>query len=244
MLTHVDLFSGIGGFALACKWNGIKTVQFVEIDPFCQKVLQKNFPGVSIHDDIKTFHWTGDSPFILTGGFPCQPFSAAGKRKGKEDDRYLWPEMFRVISEAKPAWIIGENVTGFYTMGGVQEVIDDLEGIGFECQPFLIPSCAIGTGFIGERIWMVGKAKSIGFSKRQVDNRPIIESDVRMPCSFMECSGLEDVWQEAESKLYGIGDGLPKTLDEHRMKALGNSIVPQVAAEIIRGIINASQASN
>ena len=147
--THLDLFSGIGGFALAARWAGIETVQFVEIDPFCQKVLRKNFPGVSIHDDIKTFTYAADtdnpwgnrgqgemqlrrsncrhiknfdgknlqsSPFILTGGFPCQPFSCAGKRRGKEDDRYLWPEMLRVISELRPAWVLAENVTGIISM--------------------------------------------------------------------------------------------------------------------------------
>ena len=115
--THLDLFSGIGGFALAARWAGIKTVQFVEIDPFCQKVLQKNFPGVPIHDDIKTFDGTKyPNVFLLTGGFPCQPFSCAGKRRGKEDDRYLWEEMLRVIKEFKPTWIIGENVAGINSL--------------------------------------------------------------------------------------------------------------------------------
>ena len=142
-LTHLDLFSGIGGFALAARWAGIETVQFVEIDPFCQKVLTKNFPGVPIHDDIKTFAyserggrngqtisiqpgesrqesdvptWSDKRPFLLTGGFPCQPFSCAGKRRGKEDDRALWPEMLRVIQEVRPYWIIGENVAGINSL--------------------------------------------------------------------------------------------------------------------------------
>jgi len=135
--THLDLFSGIGGFALAARWAGIKTVQFVEIDKFCQQVLRKNFPGIPIHDDIKTFTNTDrnglqepwakqqtsgdrqlfqDRPFLLTGGFPCQPFSCAGKRRGKEDDRYLWEEMLRVIKEFKPRWIIGENVAGINSL--------------------------------------------------------------------------------------------------------------------------------
>ena len=145
----LSLFSGIGGFSLAWKWCGGKTIQFVEIDPFCQKVLAKHFPGVPIHDDIKTFTYAspiknderergnmgnqteggeggnapaiignqyGQHPFLLTGGFPCQPFSCAGKRRGKEDDRYLWPEMLRVISDAKPTWVIAENVNGLTSM--------------------------------------------------------------------------------------------------------------------------------
>ena len=116
-MNHVDLFSGIGGFALAARWAGLETVQFVEIDPFCRKVLQKNFKGVPIHDDIKTFDGTKyPNVFLLTGGFPCQPFSCAGKQRGTNDDRYLWPEMLRVISEVRPCWIIGENVAGINSL--------------------------------------------------------------------------------------------------------------------------------
>jgi len=116
-MNHVDLFSGIGGFALAAQWAGIQTVQFVEIDKFCQQVLRKNFPGIPIHDDIKTFDGTKyPNVFLLTGGFPCQPFSCAGKRMGAEDDRALWPEMLRVISEVRPRWIIGENVAGINSL--------------------------------------------------------------------------------------------------------------------------------
>ena len=151
---HIDLFSGIGGFALACRWNGIETVQFVEIDPFCQKVLNKNFPGVPIHDDIKTFKYDGEPPFILTGGFPCQPYSCAGKRKGAEDDRALWPEMLRVIQEAKPRWVIGENVAGFVSMG-LDQCISDLEGEGYEVQTFIIPACAVNAPHRRDRVWIV-----------------------------------------------------------------------------------------
>lgn len=116
-LTHIDLFSGIGGFSLAARWAGIQTVQFVEIDKFCQQVLRKNFPGIPIHDDIKTFDGTKyPNVFLLTGGFPCQPFSCAGKQRGTDDNRYLWPEMLRVISEVRPCWIIGENVAGINSL--------------------------------------------------------------------------------------------------------------------------------
>ena len=193
--THLDLFSGIGGFALAARWAGIETVQFVEIDPFCQKVLRKNFPGVSIHDDIKTFTYAADtdnpwgnrgqgemqlrrsncrhiknfdgknlqsSPFILTGGFPCQPFSCAGKRRGKEDDRYLWPEMLRVISEARPTWVIGENVAGFINMG-LNDCISDLENQGYEVQAFIIPACAVNAPHRRDRVWIVANNQRGGF---------------------------------------------------------------------------------
>ena len=208
-MKHIDLFSGIGGFALAARWAGIKTVQFVEIDPFCQKVLAKNFSGVPIHDDIKTFHWpitdtesrndkeqsgtiitegsfiegrkqeiriehgghidtsrnglarrnnpTKSEPLILTGGFPCQPYSCAGKRRGKEDDRALWPEMLRIISEAKPNWVIGENVGGFVNMG-LEDCISDLEGEGYEVQAFIIPACAVNAPHRRDRVWIVANS--------------------------------------------------------------------------------------
>jgi len=115
-LLAIDLFSGIGGFSLGLQRAGYKTVQFVEIDPFCQKVLNKNFPGVPIHDDIKTFKYSGASPFILTAGTPCQPASCAGKRRGKDDDRWLWDEVIRVIRHVKSRWIILENVLGLATL--------------------------------------------------------------------------------------------------------------------------------
>jgi DNA (cytosine-5)-methyltransferase 1 len=155
-LTHIDLFSGIGGFSLAARWAGLDTIVFCERDKFCQKVLNKHWPEVPIHDDITTFDGTKYSNvFLLTGGFPCQPFSCAGKRRGKEDDRYLWPEMLRVISEVKPYWIIGENVAGFIDMG-LDDCISDLEREGYEVQAFIIPACAVNAPHRRDRVWIVG----------------------------------------------------------------------------------------
>jgi DNA (cytosine-5)-methyltransferase 1 len=152
----LDLFSGIGGFSLAASWtNQIKTVAFCEIDPFCQKVLKKHWPDVPIFDDITRLR--GDdigTADIITGGFPCQPFSCAGKRRGKEDDRYLWPEMLRVISEARPAWVIGENVAGFIGMG-LDDCVSDLENQGYEVQAFVIPACAVNAPHRRDRVWIV-----------------------------------------------------------------------------------------
>jgi DNA (cytosine-5)-methyltransferase 1 len=159
-LTHIDLFSGIGGFALAARWAGIETVQFVEIDKFCQKVLKKHWPGVPIHDDITTFDGTKYSNvFLLTGGFPCQPFSCAGKRRGKEDDRYLWPEMLRIIQEVRPRWIIGENVDGFINMG-LDDSISDLEREGYSVQAFVLPACAVNAPHRRDRVWIVANSTS------------------------------------------------------------------------------------
>lgn len=115
MLKHLDLFSGIGGFALAAKWvGGIETIAFSEIDPFCCKVLEKNFPGIKNYGDVRNV--TEKEAWLITGGFPCQPFSIAGKRRGKNDDRYIWPEMFRVIQQTKPDWVICENAFNFVNM--------------------------------------------------------------------------------------------------------------------------------
>ena len=165
--THIDLFSGIGGFTLAAQACGFKTVLFCEIDDFCQKVLNKHWPEVPIIPDIRDIDgtkWRGAT--LLTGGFPCQPFSQAGQQRGKEDDRFIWPEMLRVISKARPTWVIGENVTGIRSMEvgeGIadmdsedddekegfarytvvlDEICSQLEDIGYEVQPIIIPAFA------------------------------------------------------------------------------------------------------
>jgi len=157
--THLDLFSGIGGFALSAKWAGFKTVGFCEIDPYCQAVLRKHWPQVPIHTDIKELRggaYRGCS--LLTGGFPCQPFSHAGKQRGKDDDRYLWPEMLRVIREARPAWIIGENVAGIVNMA-LDQVCADLEAEGYEVEPLIIPACGVDAPHKRDRVWIVANAE-------------------------------------------------------------------------------------
>jgi DNA (cytosine-5)-methyltransferase 1 len=159
-MNHLDLFSGIGGFALAAKWAGFDTIQFCEKDKFCQKVLAKNFPLIPIHDDIKTFEYTKPVT-IITGGFPCQPFSIAGKQKGVKDDRYLWPEFLRIIKQSKPIWIIAENVTGIVEME-LDNITHDLDNEGYETQTFIIPASAAKAPHRRERIWIVAYARSIG----------------------------------------------------------------------------------
>jgi DNA (cytosine-5)-methyltransferase 1 len=159
---HVDLFSGIGGFSLGLERAGFKTIVFCEQDKFCQKVLNKHWPDIPIEPDIKTFDgkkYAG--AFILTGGFPCQPFSCAGKRRGKEDERALWPEMFRVIQEVRPTWIIGENVAGFIGMG-LDDSISDLEREGYSVQAFIIPACAVNAPHRRDRVWIVANDNRTG----------------------------------------------------------------------------------
>ena len=159
-MKHIGLFEGIGGFSLAARWAGWETVAWCEIDPFCQKVLSFHFPEAQQHGDIKTtdFSIYRGKCDILTGGFPCQPYSAAGKRLGKDDDRHLWPEMLRAILEIQPTWIVGENVRGLTNWnGGVvfDEVQTDLEALGYEVQSFILPACAVNAPHRRDRVWIV-----------------------------------------------------------------------------------------
>jgi DNA (cytosine-5)-methyltransferase 1 len=231
-MRHLDLFSGIGGFALAARWMGWQTVQFVEIEPFCQAVLKKNFPNTPIHGDIKTFAGTNlrGSIDILTGGFPCQPFSSAGERKGIKDNRYLWPEMLRVIGEVQPRFIVGENVSGLlnWSNGMVFEQVQiDLENQGYETTPFLLPASGKGKFHIRERIWFV--ANSISMQPKQQ-----IEEGYRAENGHETEGSAFETWIQAATKFCGVDDGVPNRMD--RIKSLGNAIVPQVAFEIFKAI--------
>ena len=277
-MKHLDLFSGIGGFALAVDtvWPGSEHT-FVENDLFCQAILTKHWPNSQIHGDIRTFitdtehngqlraKKTGtDSGTqsksstrkklsitkssgggllrqkesrwdILTGGFPCQPFSQAGRRKGTEDNRYLWPEMFRVIQLTKPTWVIAENVRGLVTWNDglvLEQVCADLESEGYEVQPIIIPAVAVNALHRRDRIWIIGNSKITG----------------RKSCSFGQrktqyggagswSTEWERNWIEVATELCRVDDGIPKRLDRTpRLKALGNAIVPQVAIEIMKSI--------
>ncbi len=178
-MTHGSLFSGIGGFDLAAQRAGIDNVFQVEIDTFCQKVLSKNFPNVLKYKDIKEFkgYEYEREIDIISGGFPCQPFSVAGKRKGKADDRYIWEEMLRVISEVKPSWVVAENVGGLINIeDGVvfEQVLFVLENIGYEVQPYIIPACAVGAPHRRDRVWIVAYSdaeRCIRRSSRSANNR-------------------------------------------------------------------------
>lgn len=166
-MRHLDLFSGIGGFALAASWvwgEEHEIVSFCEIDTFCQKTLKRHWPNVPIVEDIRNVRGDFGTIDLLTGGFPCQPFSVAGKQKGKEDNRYLWPKMLRVIEETKPNWIIGENVAGIISMA-LDQVLFDLEALGYEVQAFVIPACAVDAPHKRDRVWIVGRTKSNGNPK-------------------------------------------------------------------------------
>jgi DNA (cytosine-5)-methyltransferase 1 len=159
-MKHIGLFEGIGGFSLAARWAGWETVVWCEWDEFCQKVLKHHFPEAEHYGDITTTDFTryAGQIDILTGGFPCQPYSSAGKRLGKEDDRHLWPEMLRAIREIQPTWVVGENVRGLTNWNGgmvFDEVQADMEAEGYEVLPFLLPACAVNAPHRRDRIWFI-----------------------------------------------------------------------------------------
>jgi DNA (cytosine-5)-methyltransferase 1 len=159
-MNHGSLFSGIGGFDLAAEWMGWNNLFHCEWNPFGQKVLKHYWPEAESFNDITKTDFTqyANRISILTGGFPCQPYSSAGKRKGKDDERHLWPEMLRAIREIRPRWVVGENVLGLVNWSGglvFHEVQADLEAEGYEVQPFLLPAAAVGAPHRRDRIWFV-----------------------------------------------------------------------------------------
>ena len=163
-LKLLDLFSGIGGFSLGLESTGFfETIAFVEKDKFCQKVLKKNFNNIPIESEVRNVKGDRYAADIVCGGFPCQPFSVAGKRKGTDDDRYLWDETIRIVRECKPRWFIGENVEGIINIQeGVvlRQVCDDLEKEGFEVQCLVIPASGIGAWHQRKRVWIIAHSNS------------------------------------------------------------------------------------
>ena len=244
--THLDLFSGIGGFALAAKWNGYRTVGFCDNEPYAQAVLKKHWPDVPIHKDIREVRgelYAGVT--LLTGGFPCQPFSDVGRKRGQADDRYLWPEMFRVICGARPTWVLGENVAGIKNMA-LDQALSDLEGKDYQVQSFVIPACAVNAPHRRDRVWIcamdVAESKSLRVGGRSSQSGKRWERMVQKEQEGCEmgskaegCSSSIGEWsEESESSISRILDGVSNRVD--RCHALGNAIVPQVASEIIRCI--------
>lgn len=188
-MKHIGLFEGIGGFSLAARWMGWETIAWCEWNEFGQKVLRYHFPKANGHGDITKTDFTiyrGQCD-ILTGGFPCQPYSVAGKRKGKEDDRHLWPEMLRAIREIQPTYIIGENVSGIVNWNGgmvFNEVQTDLENEGYETIPFILPACAKNAPHKRERIWFIATDTKSRRLERQREFEPTkgIEGEKRTIC--------------------------------------------------------------
>lgn len=166
MMRHVDLCSGIGGFSLGFEWAGLsRPVMFCDVEPWCRKVLAKHWPDVPIAEDVKEI---ADDPEgtipecdILTAGYPCQPFSQAGKRRGEADDRHIWPYIREIVARKRPTWCVFENVYGHVSMG-LDTVLTDLEADGYTTRPFIVPACAVDAPHRRDRVWIVGYSEDIG----------------------------------------------------------------------------------
>ncbi len=238
-LRVLDLFSGIGGFSLGLERAGMETVAFCEIEKFPRQVLRKHWPDVPIFEDVRKLH-AEDLPEaidLICGGYPCQPFSVAGKRRGHNDDRHLWPEVLRLVRECKPTWVVCENVTGHISMG-LDQVLTDLEGEGYACWTFVLPAVALNAPHRRDRLWIIANAQS-----------ERLEEGKQWDISSWEDSGWQRERRLADLGSYGGSEqewgirpcfdrksnGFPRWMD--RIKSLGNAVVPQIPEIIGRAIL-------
>lgn len=260
------------------RTGGFETVAFCEIDPFCQNVLKKHWPDTPIYNDVRTLDYDG-AVDVITGGFPCQPFSVAGKQKGQDDDRHLWPAMFDLVKKYRPSWIIGENVSGLITLG-LDDVLADLESEGYSTRTFVVPACAVGAPHRRDRLWIVGYAEHHGqpsTKKRRIftqtnDDNPqreektcqfegstCVRGRVASDTNNFGCEGGEfqtlqgqptfsrestrrieewrKGWPISTPRICGVDDGIPDRT--HRIKSLGNAVIPQIPEMIGNAILQA-----
>ena len=261
----LDLFSGIGGFSLGLERSGMRTVQFVEIDPYCRRVLAKHWPGVSCHDDIRSFNGRGFAADVVCGGFPCQDISCAGPRHGIDGTRSgLWKEYARIIGEVRPRYVIVEN-TDDLAVRGLGRVLGDLAEIGYDAEWPCIPAAAVGADHWRDRLWIIAYPDKPGdkppdFERREQRPEEMGEdaaddNGARLPGRLQAGTLDEDAraispWlglalhaapafpglNGSGSPVLGRGEnGIPNRVD--RMRAIGNSIVPQIAEVIGRAIM-------
>jgi len=269
-LRFVSLFAGIGGFDLGLERAGMQCVGQVEIDPYCRAVLAHHWPDVKRIDDIRKVR--GDefgAAELVCGGFPCQPFSCAGKRQGTSDDRFLWPEMFRVIAELKPTWVLGENVVNIDGLA-LDQVCSDLESIGFEVAPPLeIPAVAVDAHHLRFRTWFIAYSAGGGLQRRHISrsmgavtNQTPITRRKQTAYAPGSCAlgdpgckrhgesetslqsgragAIGRGWWPVEPGICRVAHGVPRRVD--RIRTLGNSVVPQVVEELGRAIMKVEES--
>ena len=255
-LRHLDLFSGIGGLALATEmvWENVEHT-FCDNEPFAQAVLKKHWPNSRIYGDIKDLNGEDIGAVdLLTGGFPCQPFSGAGKRAGTKDDRHLWPEMLRVIRATQPRWVIGENVGGLLTWNGglvLHQVCADLEAEGYEVRAFVIPACGLNAPHRRDRVWIIAHSQGVGHrgcagQECGVPQRNLVPPQPKRRQVRDQDEGcFSQYWPDLATRLCSVDDGLPGGLARPRgwrnaaLKGTGNAVVPQIAAELMRALVMA-----
>lgn len=242
MQTHLSLFTGIGGLDLAAEWAGFTTVGQCEWADYPTKILERHWPNVPRWRDIKTltkesfYERTGLATVdIISGGFPCQPFSVAGKQRGVEDERYLWPEMLRVVRELQPSWVIGENVENAVRMVA-DEVMCDLESIGYETRAFIVSAYCVGAWYKGNRMFIVAAADNgCSAMRRDIQFSPDADA-LRCGTNYRRRAAKLDPrerWQE-QSRPFGVADGVSHRME--RIKCLGNSVNPYQAYPIFNAI--------
>ena len=286
MLKVLDLFSGIGGMSLGLEMTGgFETVAFCERDAYCKSILRQHWPTTPIYGDVKELHY--DQPVdVICGGYPCQPFSQAGQRRGDQDDRHLWPEMARIIDETRPTWVLAENVAGHVSLG-LDQVLSDLEARNYTWGAYIIPAVAVNAHHRRDRVWIIAHSDGKGEPDVAVDENPrsrqldVADADnrsgrwrkerqpqrdrqldvygqnvadpigtrsqrawheqrearnarARQPSKLG--SGQARLW-ETEPVVGRVAHGVSARVD--RIKALGNSVVPQVVAQIGRAILEA-----
>lgn len=260
IMNHLDLFSGIGGFSLAARWVWGKEhniIGFCEIDKFCQKVLKKHWPNVTIFPEIKELKgYQFEAVDLITGGVPCQPASVAGKRRGTKDDRWLWKQTFEVIRHIKPRFCILENVRGILSLEGgmvFENLLLELESYGYETATFIIPACAVNAPHRRDRVWIIANSKDIGRKWRDSDKRKIsgkngkwdaITGLQRQALNEKQTTGIE---QCAENASNTTGTGLEGemrkikqgnrgrfTTQDRRQSEYWNENWYEIAAEICR----------
>ena len=249
----LDLFSGIGGFSLGLERAGMETVAFCEFDKKAQLVLKKHWPDVPIYDDVRKLNgkqFEGQAIDLICGGFPCQPWSGAGKGKGHTDDRDLWPEMLRVIREVKPRWVLGENVQGFINKEmGLRRTVSDLEGEGYQVRTFVIPACGVNAPHQRYRVWIIGRKRDVANPNNPRDRTSKHENfkdrekaDQRRGKQPLNQFGRHSKnenggnW-DIESRVGRVAHGVPGRVD--RLKQLGNAVVPQIVQQIGEAIMEA-----
>jgi len=256
----LDLFSGIGGFSLGLQRAGMETVAFCEYDKKCRQVLKKHWPDVPQYEDVRTLtkeqlDKDGITDIgLICGGYPCQPFSTAGKRQGEADDRALWKEYFRLVKEIRPTWVIAENVAGHISMG-IDNVLADLEGEDYAVQTFVIPACAVGAFHRRDRVWIIANANfrrgcgKNGSRRREnvahtdsqhVQRRQEVRNAERGRAQRNQLSAGCGQRSEpsnwlSEPAVGRVANGISGRVD--RLKQLGNAVVPQIP-EMIGNLIN------
>jgi DNA (cytosine-5)-methyltransferase 1 len=228
-MRHVDLCSGIGGFALGFEWAELsKPVLFCDIEPWSRKVLRKHWPNVPIAEDVKELASDPDRFVpdceIITAGYPCQPFSIAGERRGDQDDRHIWPFIFSIIQAKRPSWCVFENVYGHVSMG-LDEVLFDLEGEGYTARPFIVPACAVDAPHRRDRVWIVARnvANSKSFSRHDCKSVRKISGESR-EIRKSRRGGFEDILANADGERLQGQRRKPELVSERKTKqATGSS---------------------